>query len=39
MSDAWQDFGDYANENKRLDFVAYVEDMGRIYDTRRVTSR
>ncbi|CAE7611979.1 secG, partial [Symbiodinium sp. KB8] len=26
------DFYDYSNENSKLDFVAYVEDMGRIYD-------
>jgi len=26
------DFGDYSNENGKLDFIAYIEDMGRIYE-------
>ena len=34
-----QDFYDYSNENSKLDFVAYVEDMGRIYDSWQMTSK
>ena len=32
-----KDFYDYSNENSKLDFVAYVEDMGRIYDSWQMT--
>ena len=32
---SYQDFKDYSMESGKLDFLAYIEDMGRIYASQR----